>query len=183
MSMQMIILIIVCVVIFILVLSYISISNKIVRANIKIDESLSGIDVALAKRHDVLVKMIEVVKGYAKHEQETLFKVIELRNNMTIDEKSSVNKEMSEQLEKVNILAENYPDLKASENFKKLQLSILDVEEHLQAARRLYNANVSLYNQMIKIFPNNMIANSKKYKERSYFAADEESKKNVDVSI
>ena len=136
-------LVIVLILIAVVVISIIVMSNNLNKALVKIDEADSGIDVALTKRYDVLTKMIETVKGYAKHEKEVLFDVVKIRKGMTIEEKNEANKQMDETLSKINVLAENYPDLKASENFKTLQDSITDVEEHLQAARRLYNANIS----------------------------------------
>ena len=160
----------------IILIWYICIINKFKRLEIKIDESFSGIDIALVKRHEVLTKMIEVVKGYAKHEKETLFKVIELRKDMSFDEKKKVGKEIDERIEKLSLVAENYPDLKASENFKVLQEAIADTEEHLQAARRLYNSNVTLYNQAISFFPSNVIARDKGLTKKEYFKASEEEK-------
>lgn len=101
---------IVLVVIVIMIIGWlISISNGIERAKIKIDEAASGIDTALTKRYDVLTKMIEVVKGYAKHEKETMFKTIELRSGMSVLEMNDANKEMDKQFEKINVLAEAYP--------------------------------------------------------------------------
>lgn len=176
-------LIVIGVILFIIIIWIISTSNRFNRLNIKIEESISGIDIALAKRYDVLTKMIEVVKGYAKHEREIFFNVIELRNNMTIEEKNRVNNSMSENLNKINLLAENYPDLKASENFKTLQKAIIDVEEHLQAARRLYNANVSLYNEKVLSFPSSIVAKFKGITKRDFFAAKEVERDNVDINI
>jgi len=121
--------------------------------------------------------MIDVVKGYSKHEQETIFKTIELRKNMTIKEKNEANKLMEENMEKINLLVENYPDLKASENYRILQKAIADVEEHLQASRRLYNANVSSYNQKIVTFPSSAIANSKGLTKKESFLLRKKSAK------
>lgn len=157
----------------------ISISNNINRLRIKVEEGDSGIDVALAKRYDVLTKMIEVVKGYTKHEKETLIEVTKLREHMTLEEKKEANLSMNKGFDKVNAVVENYPDLKASENFKTLQKAVVDVEEHLQAARRLYNSNVSAYNQYIETFPNSIIANMKGSKSKGFFEADEKMKDNV----
>lgn len=177
------ILIIVGIVLFILVVWYISVSNKLNRAVVKIDESLSGIDVALTKRYDVLTKMIDVVKAYAKHEKETLFEVINLRKDMSIQEKNDANKAMDENFKKINIVAENYPELKSSENYKTLQQSIADVEEHLQASRRLYNSNVSLFNQMLVTFPTSSIAKSKGLTKKDFFEADETKKEDVKIDL
>jgi len=177
------ILIIVGIVLFILVIWYISVSNKLNRAVVKIDESLSGIDVALTKRYDVLTKMIDVVKAYAKHEKETLFEVINLRKDMTMQEKNDANKAMDENFKRINVVAENYPELKSSENYKTLQQSIADVEEHLQASRRLYNSNVSLFNQMLVTFPTSSIAKNKGLTKKDFFEADETKKEDVKIDL
>ena len=169
--------------ILIFVIWYISVSNKLNRAVVKIDEASSGIDVALTKRYDVLTKMIEVVKSYAKHEKETLFDVIKLRDNMSMKEKSEVNHLMDENFKKINVVAENYPELKSSENYNTLQKSITDVEEHLQAARRLYNSNISLYNQMIVSFPTSVIAKNKGMVKKDFFETDEIKKEDVKINL
>lgn len=162
---------------------YISVSNKLNRAVVKIDEALSGIDVALTKRYDVLTKMIDVVKSYAKHEKETLFDIVNLRSDMSIKEKRDANLVMDENIKKINVVAENYPELKSNENYKTLQLAISDVEEHLQAARRLYNANVSLYNQLLVSFPSSSIAKNKGLVKKDFFEADEIKKNDVKIDL
>ena len=176
-------LVIVLILIAVVVISIIVMSNNLNKALVKIDEADSGIDVALTKRYDVLTKMIETVKGYAKHEKEVLFDVVKIRKGMTIEEKNEANKQMDETMSKINVLAENYPDLKASENFKTLQDSITDVEEHLQAARRLYNANISSYNQMIVTFPISIIAETKGLSKREFFVAEEHKKQDVEIKF
>jgi LemA protein len=177
------ILIIAAVVLVIIGLWYISVSNKLNRAVVKIDESLSGIDVALTKRYDVLTKMIDVVKAYTKHEKETLFEVINLRKDMSIQERNEANHAMDENFKKINVVAESYPELKSSENYKTLQQSIADVEEHLQAARRLYNSNVSLFNQLLVTFPTSSIAKSKGMTKKDFFEADEAKKEDVKINL
>lgn len=177
------IIIIIAIIAAIIVLWYISTSNKLNRAVVKIDESLSGIDVALTKRYDVLTKMIDVVKAYAKHEKETLFEVINLRKDMSIQERNEANKAMDENMKKINVVAENYPELKSSENYKTLQQSIADVEEHLQAARRLYNSNVSLFNQLLVTFPTSSIAKNKGMTKKDFFEADESKREDVKIDL
>ena len=176
-------LIIVLVIIAVVVISIIVMSNNLNKALVKIDEADSGIDVALTKRYDVLTKMIETVKGYAKHEKEVLFDVVKIRKGMTIEEKNEANKQMDETLSKINVLAENYPNLKASENFAVLQQSIADVEEHLQAARRLYNANISTFNQMIVTFPTSIVAGMKHLTKKEFFEAEETKKADVKMEF
>ena len=169
--------------ILIIIIWYVSKLNKLRRSNIKVDEAVSDIDVALTKRYDVLTKMIEVVKGYAKYEQETMFKIIQVRENMNIKELKEADESMNDNFNKINALVESYPNLKADENFRVLQKTIIDVEEHLQAARRLYNSNVSLYNQLVEMFPTNVIAGINGMKKRDFFEAEEKSKENVDVNL
>ena len=175
--------ILITIVVIAFVMWYISTSNKLNRSVVKIDEALSGIDVALTKRYDVLTKMIDVVKTYTKHEKETLFEVIKLRKDMSIKEINEVNHAMNENLKKINVVAENYPELKSSNNYKTLQQSIIDVEEHLQAARRLYNSNVSLYNQLLVSFPTSSIAKNKGMTRKEFFEADELKKEDVKISL
>ncbi len=177
------ILIVVSIIILIFVIWYISTCNKLNRSVVKIDEALSGIDVALTKRYDVLTKMIDVVKAYSKHEKETLFEVINLRKDMSIKERSDANRAMDENIKKINVVAESYPELKSSENYKTLQQSIADVEEHLQAARRLYNSNVSLYNQLLVSFPTSTIAKNRGMTKKEFFEADEVKKEDVKIDL
>ena len=127
--------------------------------------------------------MIDVVKAYAKHEKETLFEVIKLRDGMSMKEKNDANRAMDENMKKINVLAENYPELKSSENYKTLQQSIADVEEHLQASRRLYNSNVSIYNQLLVSFPTSSIARGKGMTKKDFFEADEAKKEDVKIDL
>ena len=179
----MVALIVVAVIVFIIVIWFIVTSNTLNRAIVKIDEADSGIDVALTKRYDVLTKMLDTVKGYAKHEKEVIIEAINLRKGMTIEEKNAANVKMDEAFSKLNVVAENYPELKASENFAVLQQSIADVEEHLQAARRLYNANISSYNQMIVTFPISIVAGMKSLTKKEFFEAEENKKADVKMEF
>ena len=177
------ILIAIIVIILIFVIWYISTSNKLNRSIVKIDEALSGIDVALTKRYDVLIKMIEVVKSYTDYEKDTLFETIKLRKDMSIKERSDANKAMDESFKNISVVAENYPELKSSDNYKTLQHSIVDVEEHLQAARRLYNSNVSIYNQLLVSFPTSIIAKNKGMIKKDFFEADDMKKEDVKINL
>lgn len=174
-------LIIIAVIAVIVIIAIISIGNNLNRAQVKIDEAESGIDVALTKRYDVLTKQLDIVKGYAKHETETLEKVIELRRGMPMSEKNAAAAAMSDMQNRINVVAEAYPELRSSENFKTLQNAVTDTEEHLQAARRAYNANVSSYNQMLVTFPSSAIANKRGLKPREFFEA--EAAKRADVKM
>lgn len=167
----------------VLLIAYISISNGLNRSIVKIDEAASGIDVALTKRYDVLTKMVDTCKSFVKHESEIMFKVIELRSGSSMQEKNDANKTMNDNYRNLLAVSENYPELKSNETFVTLQKSILDVEEHLQAARRLYNSNVSIFNQKLVTFPSSMIASSKGMTKKDFFEAEESKREDVKISI
>lgn len=176
-------LIIVAALVVVLLIIYISLSNKLSRAVVKIDEAESGIDVALTKRYDVLTKQLDIVKGYAKHESETIEKVIELRRGMPMAEKSAAAAAMSEMQKSINVVAEAYPELRSAENFRSLQNAVNDTEEHLQAARRAYNANVSSYNQMLVVFPSSVVAGMRHLTRRDFFEAEETKRADVKMEF
>lgn len=149
--------------------------NSFRKMLVKIDESESSIDVALTKRFDLLSKMFQAAKGYMKHEAETLQKVVAMRqpaHNAPMSEKQEFANEMSKGLQAFNVVVEQYPDLKASQNILKLQDASMEVEENLQTSRRVYNSNVSYYNQKVVVFPSNIIANWKKFEKRPFFEAE-----------
>jgi LemA protein len=169
------ILIIIGVVVFIVAIWYISTLNSFRTMLVKIDESESGIDVALTQRFDMLSKMFQAVKGYMKHESETLEKVVKLRqpqHQAGIKDKEAFANEVSRGLSAINVVVEQYPDLKASENISKLQDATFEIEENLQASRRVYNSNVSMFNQKVVVFPSSIVANMNKILKREFFEAD-----------
>lgn len=175
-----------CIIGFIVVLVliwFIATMNGMKVARLKVDEAESGIDVALTKRYDVLTKLLECVKGYAKHEQETLYQTIALRSGMSMSDRQTENNKMSQLFKDVRLLAESYPDLKASQNFVQLQNSITDVEEHLQAARRLYNANVTSYNRRLIVFPSSIVAGICGMTKREFFEAEENKRQDVEIKF
>lgn len=176
-------LIIIAVLILIPIIWYINIYNDIQRLSIKIEEAFANIDVALVKRYQVLTQLFEVAKGYAKHEKETLIAVINVRQGMTLDEKTHTLAALEGEFQRFSVLSESYPELKADKLFLKLQDGIVDSEEHLQAARRMYNSNVSRFNQRIETFPGNMIAKSNNYTRKSMLEFNPEELKNVDLSM
>lgn len=176
------ILIIAAVVLLILVvilLWIVSVSNRFRRLNVKIEEGASGIDVALTKRNDTLTKMLEVCRQYAAHEVDTITKTIELRQGMTMPERQKASAQMDDMAARLHVVAEQYPLLRSAEVFVDLQKGIRDTEEHLQAARRLYNSNVSIFNQYLAAWPMSVIG--KQYSPRAFFEAEEA--KRADVSM
>lgn len=163
---------------------WISTGNRLKREQIKIDEAASGIDVALTKRFDLLTKAVATVKGYAKHENETLTNVISMRQpakGASMGEKGEFANAMTKAFDSINVVAEQYPELKANTNFLSLQNQITEVEEQLQASRRVYNSNVSIYNQEIVVFPTSIVANHLRCVRRDFFEAEES--KRADVKI
>lgn len=185
-----IIAIVVVVIVVILVISviawWIKTGNLLKREVVKIDESSSGIDVALTKRYDLLTKAVAVVKGVAKHEKETLIGVIEMRRpaaDASMKEKSEFATSMTKAFDSINIVAEKYPEIKANQNFTALQNQISEVEEQLQAARRVYNSNVSIYNQDIVVFPKSIVANHLRMVKRDFFEAEETKRQDVSIEF
>lgn len=161
----------------------ISIYNKFIQVKNKVEEALSGIDIALARRYATLINTVEVVKGYVKHEKEVLLKAVELRQNPTMKERVLVDENQSQAITQIFALQENYPELKANEQFLALQDTIRDLEEHLAASRRMYNSNVSIYNNLLLSFPSNLIGNMMNAQKQEYFQATAEERNNVQVNL
>lgn len=151
--------------------------NGFKKKEIRVQEGLSGVEVALAKRYDMLTKMLDTAKGYMKHENELFTKVTALRRGMSVGELNAVKQQMDTLSGKLFAVSEGYPELRSSEAFVELQRGIREAEEHLQAARRLYNANVTAYNTAIAMFPAKLLAGSRQPKE--FFAADETKREDV----
>ncbi len=150
---------------------------------IKVDEGLSGIEVALTKRYDLLTKLLNATKGYMKHEKEVFSEVVNLRNqmtaNMSIEQMNTAEKQMGSMFSRLFAVAEEYPQLRSSNVFIELQRGMQDAEEHLQAARRLYNVNVTSYNTAIAMIPASLLAGGRQAKV--FFEA--ESHKRADVEM
>lgn len=161
-------------------------SNRLKAMSIKVDESASGIDVALTMRFDLLTKSVATVKGYAKHESETLTNVIAMRQpakDAPMKEKSEFNAAVDRGFADINVVMEQYPDLKANSNFMALQNQIKDVEDHLQSARRVYNSNVTNFNKAVVMFPSSIVANHLKLQEKDFFEAEDKKRQDVEISF
>ena len=158
-------------------------SNGIKRLDLKCKEALADIDVALMKRHDSLTKLLDVVKGYQKHELDTLTQLTSMRSGMAMNERVNATRQMNDLMGRINVVAENYPELKSNANFRQLQTAIMDTEEHLQAARRLYNSNVNIYNQKLVVFPDSIVANMMGAQQKNFFEVPEENKQDVKMSF
>jgi LemA protein len=150
-------------------------NNSFVRARNKVDEAWSGIDVQLKRRHDLVPNLVETVKGYAQHERETLTAVTEARAEaIAASEPGQVARaeaKLTSALGGIHAVAEQYPQLRASDNFRDLEAQLAQLENEIQAARRIYNANVQAYNTRIQIFPNSLIAGGN-FQARGFFQLD-----------
>ena len=164
---------------FLIVQSY----NSLVSTRNKCDEAFSTMDVYLKKRFDLIPNLVATVKGYAAHEAQTLEKVIQARNEnpkLSVDELSESENQITVAMRKLFALSESYPELKANENFVKLQEQLQDVEDKIQAARRFYNAGAKELNTKIKTFPTNLINNFVgHFKKREYFEVEEAEKARI----
>lgn len=174
--------------IVILLIIYIcAIYNSLVNLNNKVKEAFSTMDVYLKKRWDLVPNIVETVKGYAKHEKDTLEKIVELRNSsynkMSDDEKIKKNQELSSGISKIMALAEAYPDLKASENFNELSNQLSKIEDDIANSRKYYNGVVRMYNNKVEMFPSNIFAGLFGYKSKSMFEASENERENVKIQL
>jgi len=160
-----------------LVIIIVAIYNGLVKAKIRTDEAWSDITVQLKRRGDLIPNLVSTVKGYAKHEKEVFENVTKARtavmNAQGPAETAKADNMFEDALKSLFAVAENYPDLKANENFKHLQEELVDTEDKIQAARRFYNGSVRDLNTKIQVFPTNMIAGMLGFKQREFFEVDE----------
>lgn len=182
--------VIIMIVIAVIVIAVIAMYNGLIRLKNRVDEAWSDIDVQLKRRHDLIPNLVETVKGYAAHEQGTFEKVINARNAAMQAMSSGDGKQiestqnaLSGTLKSLFALSENYPDLKANQNFLELQRELTDTEDKIQASRRFYNGNVRDFNTKLQVFPTNLIAKQLGFVAREFFAAAEEEKANVEVKF
>ena len=156
--------------------------NRFKTLDIQSQAALSNIDVALVKRYDTLTNMVEVVKGYAKHETDVFTEIATIRSH-TLEAINDTDNKQTETLDKLMALVEAYPQLKADQNFLHLQHVIADVEEHLQAARRLYNQSVKEFNTRLEVFPSNIVGKLMKLSNKEFYVSKVEQRENVDVKF
>ena len=174
-------------IVVVLVLYVLSVYNTLVRLNNNVKEAFSTMDVYLKKRWDLIPNLVETVKGYAKHEENTLKEVVELRNSvyesMSDDEKVKTNQKLSQGITKIMALAEAYPDLKANENFKELSKELSKIEEDIANSRKYYNGVVKVYNNKVEMFPSNLVASMFGHKSKTMFEALDSERENVKVKF
>ena len=183
----MIALIVIAVIVVLLIIYFIATYNSLVDLRNKVKDSWSQIDVVLKNRNDLIPNLVETVKGYAKHEKTTLDAVITARNKAvnakTNEEEMKAEGEVTEALGRLFALAENYPDLKANQNFMDLQNKLNEVEEKIRFARQFYNDTVLTYQNKLEMFPSNIVAKMFGFKPEAFFEATEEERKNVEVKF
>ena len=178
----MVIVIIVVALLLLVGLIYILARNSIIGLRNRADEAWSGIDVQLKRRHDLVPNLVESVKGYASHERATFEKVTQARaaamQAQGPAEAGKAETALSSALGGLRVVAEQYPELRATENFQQLQRQLSELEDEIQASRRIYNSNVQTYNTRIQQFPGSIIANQGGFQPKQFFeiqdAADRE---------
>ena len=173
---------IIVIIAILLVIVYIAVYNGLQKAKVYTDETWSQIDVQLKRRNDLIPNLVETTKGYAKHEKETLENVVHLRNQLTnipSDDHAQtlkVSNQISDALKSIFALSENYPDLKANQNFLKLQEELTNTENKIAYSRQLYNSSAALYDQKLLTFPSNIVAHIHGFKKVDYLQTNESEK-------
>lgn len=161
--------------------------NSFIKAHNIVKEAFSTMDIYLKKRWDLIPNLVEVVKAYAKHENDILNHITSLRTNsyenMSLDKKINVNEELAHGISKIMAISENYPELKANRNFLELNHELTKIEDDIANSRKYYNGAVRIYNTKIQIFPNNIIANLFGFQQTNLFEADAKEKTNVEVNL
>ena len=180
-------LIVIIAIIAIILIYFISVYNSFVKLRNQAEESSAGIDVHLKQRYDLIPNLVETVKGYAKHENETLEAVIKARNSAinatTMEAKDAANNALSGTLKSLFALSESYPELKANTNFLDLQKQLTEIEKGLLNARKYYNAIAKRLNEKVEMFPSNLVASMTGFKKLSYAEVEEAAKQRVEVKF
>ena len=179
--------IILIIVLVLLVLWVINTYNKLVALRNRVKDQWAQIDVQLKRRFDLIPNLVETVKGYTKHESETLEAVIKARNTYvtagTPEAQMKADGELTQAISKLFALTESYPDLKANTNFQHLQEELTETESKIASARQFYNDTVMLYNNKVSMVPSNIIASLFKFNKEAFFEANETERQNVSVKF
>lgn len=175
--------IVLIVIIAFIALFFISIYNSLVKLRNQVKNAWSQIDVQLKRRHDLIPNLIETVKGYMTHERDTLENITKARSQAVtaegIGDKAKAEGELTRALGKFNLVVENYPDLKANQNFLALQEELTSTENKISFSRQNYNDQVLFYNNKIQMFPSNIIAGMFQFNEEEFFEIEDEKEKEV----
>ena len=182
-----IVLVVIVGIVVLLGLVLVGIYNGLIRSRVRVNEAWSGIDVQLKRRASLIPNLVETVKGYAAHEREVFERVTEARAGLeragTVKEATEANNMVTQALSHLFAVAENYPQLRASENFMALQTELTDTEEKIAFARQFYNRNVMDFNTKILVFPSVVIARMMNLQPFDFFGTDEEARQDVKVSF
>ena len=175
-------------IILVIILFIITVYNSLVTLRQRVKNSWSQIDVQLQRRFDLIPNLVESVKGYMQHESDVLTKVTELRTSWaqatTITQKAELDNELSGALKTIMAVSENYPDLKASQNFSELQEELRNTENKISYSRQFYNDSVTRYNTKLELFPSNIIASMFHFTSETLFEAESDTaRKNVKVDF
>jgi LemA protein len=177
------ILIVLIVIIAVIALFFISIYNSLVKLRNQVKNAWSQIDVQLKRRHDLIPNLIETVKGYMTHERDTLENITKARSQAvaaeSVGDKAKAEGELTSALGKFNLVVENYPDLKANQNFLSLQEELTSTENKISFSRQNYNDQVLFYNNKIQMFPSNIVAGMFQFTEEEFFEIEDEKEKEV----
>ncbi len=175
------------IVVALILLSVVLLYNSLIRLRNQVRNSWAQIDVQLKRRNDLIPNLIETVKGYMKHEKTVLENITKARaailKSDTIEKKAKASDMLSQTLKSLFAVSENYPQLKANENFLQLQEELTGTENKISYARQYYNDIVMVFNTKIETFPNNIFANMLKFNQEQLFKAEEEEKKNIKVKF
>ena len=179
---------IVLIILAIIIIALISMYNSLVTLRLRVKNAWSQIDVQLQRRFDLIPNLVETVKGYMTHESEVLTKVTDLRsswaNAKTVDQKADLDNQLSESLKTIMAVAENYPDLKANQNFSELQAELTNTENKISYSRQFYNDTVTRYNTKLEVFPSNIIASIFHFTAETLFEVDNaEARKSIKVDF
>ena len=168
---------IIAAVVLALAVSTIVVYNGLVRLGALADNAWADIDVQLKRRHDLVPNLVETVKGYATHESQTFEKTTQARaaamQAQSVQETAQAEQKLSQALADVKVVAENYPELRATENFQQLTRNLSELEDEIQASRRIYNSNVQSYNTDIEQFPGSIVANQGNFEKREFFEIED----------
>ena len=175
-------------IVVLLVIIVVAIYNNLVTLRQRVENAWSQIDVQLQRRFDLIPNLVETVKGYMTHEQETLTKVTDLRSSWadakTVEQKAELEGQLTETLKTIMAVAENYPNLKADQSFNNLQAELSDTENKISYSRQFYNDTVTMYNTKLETFPSNLVAGMFGFKASTLFNVDnDEAKKAVKVEF
>jgi len=170
----------------VLVLAVVFIYNSLIKLRVRVKNAWAQIDVQLKRRYDLIPNLISAVKGYMKHEKGVLEEVTKARTSLmsgSIDKRAKASNQITEALKSIFAVAENYPQLKANENFMQLQEELSGTESKIAYSRQFYNDSVMSYNESLQVFPKNLFAKMFGFKQEEFFGTEEKERKNVKVEF